>query len=133
MSLNVAAEVPPVAAPSVAESLSSTRPQVWFDGALHDIDSLQAGLTTHAMHYGSGVFEGIRSYASASGAAVFRLPWRWDGTPTTIASRAIDETGYVQPGFEALTAVRGLKSFYHNNAVVPWRIAADGEVANGYA
>lgn len=74
MSLNVAAEAAPVAAPSVAETLSSTRPQVWFDGGLHDIDSLQAGLTTHAMHYGSGVFEGIRSYASASGAAVFRLP-----------------------------------------------------------
>ena len=63
----------------------------------------------------------------------FRLPWTWDGAPTTIASRAIDETGYVQPTFEDLTAVRGLKSFYHNNAVVPWRIAADGEVANGYA
>ncbi|TDK29514.1 aminotransferase class IV [Luteimonas terrae] len=74
MSLNVAAEAAPVAAPSVAETLSSTRPQVWFDGALHDIDSLQAGLTTHAMHYGSGVFEGIRSYATAGGAAVFRLP-----------------------------------------------------------
>ncbi|WP_342107883.1 sulfite dehydrogenase [Methylobacterium sp. SI9] len=63
----------------------------------------------------------------------FRLPWTWDGQPTTIASRAIDDTGYVQPSFEDLTAVRGLKSFYHNNAVVPWRIAADGEVANGYA
>lgn len=74
MSLNVAAEAAPVAAPSVAETLSSTRPQVWFDGGLHDIDSLQAGLTTHAMHYGSGVFEGIRSYATAGGAAVFRLP-----------------------------------------------------------
>ena len=63
----------------------------------------------------------------------FRLPWHWDGTPTTIASRAIDETGYVQPSFDALTAVRGLKSFYHNNAVVPWRIGPDGEVTNGYA
>ena len=63
----------------------------------------------------------------------FRLPWTWDGQPTTIASRAIDETGYVQPSFADLTAARGLKSFYHNNAVVPWRIAADGEVANGYA
>ncbi len=63
----------------------------------------------------------------------FRLPWTWDGQPTTIASRAIDETGYVQPGFADLTAVRGLNSFYHNNAVVPWRIAASGEVANGYA
>ena len=63
----------------------------------------------------------------------FRLPWTWDGQPTTIASRAIDETGYVQPSFADLTAVRGLNSFYHNNAVVPWRVAASGEVTNGYA
>jgi sulfane dehydrogenase subunit SoxC len=63
----------------------------------------------------------------------FRLPWTWDGTPTTIASRAIDETGYVQPSFSDLTAVRGLKSFYHNNATIPWRIAGSGEVSNGYA
>ncbi len=36
----------------------------------------------------------------------FRLPWTWDGQPTTIASRAIDETGYIQPSFEDLTAAR---------------------------
>lgn len=49
--------------------------QVWFDGGFVDADSPCAALTTHAMHYGSGVFEGIRSYAIAGGgAAVFRLP-----------------------------------------------------------
>ncbi|MCJ2020778.1 MULTISPECIES: sulfite dehydrogenase [unclassified Methylobacterium] len=63
----------------------------------------------------------------------FRLPWTWNGQPTTIMSRAVDETGYVQPSFSDLTAVRGLKSFYHNNATIPWRIAATGEVTNGYA
>jgi branched-chain amino acid aminotransferase len=48
---------------------------LWFDGALVAGDLPQAPLTTHAMHYGSGVFEGIRSYATADGrAAVFRLP-----------------------------------------------------------
>jgi branched-chain amino acid aminotransferase len=42
---------------------------------LVDANSLRAPLTTHALHYGSGVFEGIRSYATADGgAAVFRLP-----------------------------------------------------------
>ncbi|MCA0393177.1 MAG: aminotransferase class IV, partial [Proteobacteria bacterium] len=50
------------------------KPQFWFDGALHDGDAPLAGLTTHAMHYGSGVFEGIRAYATDTGAAVFRLP-----------------------------------------------------------
>lgn len=63
----------------------------------------------------------------------FRLPWTWSGQPTVIMSRAVDETGYVQPSFAELTAVRGLKSFYHNNAIVPWRVAASGEVSNGYA
>ncbi|KLJ02584.1 hypothetical protein WQ56_03040 [Luteimonas sp. FCS-9] len=58
----------------MADAAHAPRDQVWFDGALHDIDTLQAGLTTHAMHYGSGVFEGIRAYATADGAAVFRLP-----------------------------------------------------------
>jgi len=50
-------------------------PLLWFDGALAGVGALQADLTTHAMHYGSGVFEGIRSYATDDGgAAVFRLP-----------------------------------------------------------
>ena len=48
--------------------------RTWFDGALHDAGALQAALNTHALHYGSGVFEGIRAYATAGGAAVFRLP-----------------------------------------------------------
>lgn len=48
---------------------------IWFDGALIDADAKCAPLTTHAMHYGSGVFEGVRAYATADGgAAVFRLP-----------------------------------------------------------
>ena len=51
------------------------REKTWFDGELIASDALQAGLTTHAMHYGSGVFEGIRAYATRDGgAAVFRLP-----------------------------------------------------------
>lgn len=50
-------------------------PRLWFDGALVTADSPCAPLTTHALHYGSGVFEGVRSYATADGgAAVFRLP-----------------------------------------------------------
>lgn len=49
--------------------------QLWFDGELVSADAPLAPLTTHALHYGSGVFEGIRSYATADGgAAVFRLP-----------------------------------------------------------
>ena len=60
----------------------------------------------------------------------FRLPWRWDGQPAVIQSRAIDETDYVQPTFAELLAVRGENSFYHNNAIQPWRIDAQGQVTN---
>ncbi len=61
----------------------------------------------------------------------FRYAWNWDGRPATIQSRAVDETGYVQPSFAELLKVRGDNAFYHNNAVQPWRIAATGEVTNG--
>lgn len=49
-------------------------PQLWFDGELIDTGTPQATVHTHALHYGSGVFEGIRAYATKRGAAVFRLP-----------------------------------------------------------
>lgn len=47
---------------------------LWFDGRIGPQDQTLAPLTTHAMHYGTAVFEGIRSYATPDGAAVFRLP-----------------------------------------------------------
>lgn len=46
---------------------------MWFDGALRDADDVRVRPFTHALHYGSGVFEGIRAYETAQGTAVFRL------------------------------------------------------------
>ena len=63
----------------------------------------------------------------------FRLPWRWDGKPAMIASRATDETGYVQPTREELVAVRGTNSGYHFNGIKLWKISADGSVTNADA
>lgn len=60
----------------------------------------------------------------------FRLPWRWEGSPARLLSRAIDETGYVQPRRHDLVAVRGLNSFYHCNAIQEWQVSADGTIAN---
>jgi sulfane dehydrogenase subunit SoxC len=60
----------------------------------------------------------------------FRLPWQWDGGPTRLQSRAIDETGYVQPPRPDLVAVRGLNSYYHYNAIQEWLVAADGAITN---
>lgn len=60
---------------AISETARAPKLKTWFDGALIDSDAPQAGLTTHAMHYGSGVFEGIRAYATIhGGTAVFRLP-----------------------------------------------------------
>jgi branched-chain amino acid aminotransferase len=47
--------------------------KIWMDGELVDWDKAQIHVLTHALHYGSGVFEGIRAYETSTGAAVFRL------------------------------------------------------------
>lgn len=60
----------------------------------------------------------------------FRMDWSWDGNPALLQSRAIDETGYVQPMIRQLRAVRGTRSIYHNNAIQTWRVDATGEVGN---
>jgi sulfane dehydrogenase subunit SoxC len=60
---------------------------------------------------------------------VFRLLWRWDGEETEILSRAIDETGYVQPTLDQLVGARGVDmGGYHLNPVTAWRIRRDGTV-----
>jgi len=60
----------------------------------------------------------------------FRLAWRFDGQDALIASRAIDETKYVQPTRAALIAVRGTNSTYHYNGIKVWNVRADGTVTN---
>ena len=60
----------------------------------------------------------------------FNLGWQWDGAPAVLQSRAIDDTGYVQPTKPQLRAVRGAKSIYHNNAIQSWQIGMNGEVGN---
>lgn len=47
--------------------------KIWFDGELVDWGAAKVHVLTHSLHYGSGVFEGIRAYPTSSGVAVFRL------------------------------------------------------------
>jgi len=47
--------------------------KIWMDGELVPWDEARVHVLTHSLHYGSGVFEGIRTYAAADGPAVFRL------------------------------------------------------------
>src|SRR5687767_15553277 len=47
--------------------------KIWMDGKLVDWDDARIHVLTHTLHYGSGVFEGIRAYPTDAGPAVFRL------------------------------------------------------------
>ena len=46
---------------------------VWFDGRIVPQEQATVSALTHALHYGTSVFEGIRAYETANGPAVFRL------------------------------------------------------------
>ncbi len=61
----------------------------------------------------------------------FRHVWRWSGQPALIMSRAVDDTGYVQPTLAQLRAARGEGTFYHHNNIRAWRVQADGTVVFG--
>jgi len=73
----------------------------------------------------------------------FRAPWRWDGGPAVLQSRAWDEAGNVQPTRAELISRRGEASrvprspfafpSQHYNGPTSWRVGEDGEVTNVYA
>ena len=50
-----------------------TTPKIWMNGELVDWDKAQIHILTHTLHYGTGVFGGIRAYPTSQGPAVFRL------------------------------------------------------------
>ncbi|MRX51199.1 sulfite dehydrogenase [Paracoccus sp. S-4012] len=60
----------------------------------------------------------------------FYLDHAWDGEEMLLQSRAMDETGYVQPTKDALREIRGENSVYHNNGIQTWWIKKDGSGEN---
>lgn len=60
----------------------------------------------------------------------FYLDMVWDGQPMMLQSRAMDETGYVQPTKEALREIRGTNSVYHNNGIQTWYVDENGVAEN---
>ena len=72
----------------------------------------------------------------------FRAPWRWDGGPAVLQSRAWDESGNVQPTRAQIVAARGQSArtppvtafiSQHYNGPTSWSVAASGEVSHVYA
>jgi sulfane dehydrogenase subunit SoxC len=71
----------------------------------------------------------------------FRVPWRWNGGPAVLMSRAWDEAGHAQPTRAEFVAARGelpsvppLLAFenHHFNAVTSWAVDQKGEVTHAY-
>src|SRR6201999_4349659 len=46
---------------------------IWFNGKLVPWEKATVHVLSHALHYGSSVFEGVRAYATPRGVAIFRL------------------------------------------------------------
>jgi sulfane dehydrogenase subunit SoxC len=63
----------------------------------------------------------------------FHMPWKWDGGPATLQSRATDEGGNVQPTREHLISERGDRTIYHYNAINSWAVNEQGKLKNVYA
>ena len=64
-----------MAIPSTATkgSMADRDGVIWYDGKLVDWRSATTHVLTHTLHYGMGVFEGVRAYKTDRGAAIFRL------------------------------------------------------------
>ncbi|MEN8682379.1 sulfite dehydrogenase [Marivita sp.] len=60
----------------------------------------------------------------------FYLDTEWNGEEMLLQSRAMDETGYVQPTKAQLRDVRGENSIYHNNCIQTWHVKPNGEAEN---
>ena len=48
-------------------------PSIWMNGNLVDWDKAMVHVGTHTLHYGTGIFEGVRAYETAGGPGLFRL------------------------------------------------------------
>lgn len=62
----------------------------------------------------------------AKAARLFRFGWEWDGKPTHLLSRAIDDQGQRQLPVAMQMRNRGPGTTYHNNAIRGWRVDGDG-------
>ena len=55
-------------------SQSASQPKyIWFNGTLVPWQDAQVHVMSHALHYGSSVFEGVRAYDTPKGTCIFRL------------------------------------------------------------
>jgi len=63
----------------------------------------------------------------------FSMMWEWKGDDATLMSRAVDETGYMQPTYAVFASTRGKGTDYHYNYIRSWNVSRDGLVTFGGA
>lgn len=90
--------------------------KIWMDGALVDWDAANVHVMTHTLHYGLGVFEGIRAYQRADGRShVFRLEEHvrrlFDGARISMMDIPFTQDEIIRACVETLQANR-LKACY---------------------
>ena len=54
-------------------TLAEKKGFIWFDGKIVNSEEANVHVLTHTLHYGLGVFEGVRAYETKNGTAIFRL------------------------------------------------------------
>ena len=89
--------------------------QIWMDGEMVAWDDAKVHILTHSLHYGLGVFEGIRAYETSQGAAVFRLTSHMKRLFNSAQILMMDIPFTVEELIEATketVRVNGLKSCY---------------------
>ena len=59
--------------PQMAEAMAAKKGRIWLDGRLVNWRDAKVHVLSHGLHYGTGVFEGVRCYDSKQGPAIFRL------------------------------------------------------------
>jgi sulfane dehydrogenase subunit SoxC len=55
---------------------------------------------------------------------------KWDGKKKVLLSRAIDDSGHIQPSIDTLVSKVGVEGIYHRNPIVGWEVKSTGEVNN---
>jgi len=55
------------------QTMADREGAIWFDGEMIDWRDAKVHVLTHTLHYGMGVFEGVRAYKAEQGTAIFRL------------------------------------------------------------
>jgi branched-chain amino acid aminotransferase len=102
--------------------------KIWFNGKFIDWDDAKVHVLTHALHYGSSVFEGIRCYATSEGPAIFRAKEHARRLFDSAKIYRMEELGFTQEqlveAMRELVRLNGLAACY----IRPITLRGYGEV-----